>query len=153
MIHQSVMTSSLRIKILQIDKFSNFSCNIVITVKASIHDATLLHANVACNKVASCMLKFHATKVACNIFACNNVASCMVVFCMQQMLHETKLHRVCRVLHATMLHATCCMEIEHVLFSCNILHQNCINYYDNDNHYQKYDQTIKIDNRKSACFS
>ena len=79
----------------------------------------------------------------------------MVVFCMQQMLHETKLHRVCRVLHATMLLATCCMEIEHVLFSCNILHQNCINYYenDNDNHYQKYDQAIKIDNRKSACFS
>ena len=45
------------------------------------------------------------------------------------------------------------MEIEHVLFSCNILHQNYINYYDNDNdndkHYQTYDQAIKIDNRKS----
>ena len=42
-----------------------------ICLKAPIHDATLLHANVACNKVASCMLKFHATKVACNIFAFN----------------------------------------------------------------------------------
>ena len=94
-------------------------------------------------------------KISCNkgcssIVACNNVASCMVVFCMQQMLHETKLHRVCRVLHAT-----CCMEIEHVLFSCNILHQNYINYYDNDNdkHYQKYDQAIKIDNRKSSLLN
>ena len=79
-------------------------------VKPTIHDATLLHANVACNKVASCM-----SSIACNL----------------------------------------CMEIEHVLFSCNILHQNCINFYnnDNDNHYQKYDQAIKIDNRKSACFS
>ena len=119
-----------------------------MAVKPTIHDATLLHVNVACNKVASCMLKFHATKVACN-----NVASCMVVFCMQQMLHETKLHRVCRVLNATMLHATCCMEIEHVLFSCNILHQNYINYYDNDKHYQKYDQAIKIDNRKSSLLN
>ena len=66
------------------------------------------------------------------------------------MLHETKLHRVCRVLHAT-----CCMEIEQVLFSCNILHQNYINYYDNDNdkHYQKYDQAIKIDNRKSSLLN
>ena len=100
------------------------------------------------------MLKFHVTKVACN-----NVASCMVVFCMQQMLHETKLHRVCRVLYATMLyttmlHTTCCMEIEHVLFSCNILHQNYINYYDNDKHnHQKYDQAIKIDNRKSSLLN
>ena len=96
------------------------------------------------------MLKFHATKVACKIVACNNVASCMVVFCMQQMLHETKLHRVCRVLHAS-----CCMEIEHVLFPCNILHQNYINYYDNDNdkHYQKYDQAIKIDNIKSSLLN
>ena len=114
-------------------------------LKAPIHDATLLHANVACNKVASCMLKFHATKVACNIFACNNVASCMGALRIEQIFKN----------NFFMLHATCCMEIEHVLFSCNILHQNCINYYDNDNdnHYQIYDQAIKIDNRKSACFS
>ena len=107
-----------------------------------------------------CMQMLHMQQ-SCIVYvkiSCNK--GCMQHFCMQQccivygsMLHETKLHRVCRVLHATMLHATCCMEIEHVLFSCNILHQNCINYYDNDNHYQKYDQAIKIDNRKSACFS
>ena len=82
-------------------------------------------------------------KIPCNIVACNNVASCMVVFFMQQMLHETKLHRVCRVLHATMLHATCCMEIEHVLFSCNILHQNYVNYYDNDITISIIKDTIK----------
>ena len=39
-------------------------------VKPTIHDATLLHANVACNKVASCM-----SSIACNLLHGNRTCS------------------------------------------------------------------------------
>ena len=67
------------------------SCEILDSLKAIIHGATLLHAT-CCTKLNGCQLG----------------ATC----CMQQnRISYTVQHVACNVLHATMLHrVTCCMQ-------------------------------------------
>ena len=82
-------------------KYSNLSLNYYVIIKPTIHDATKLHATVA-----SCMLNFPCNKVEKNI-----VASCMSKCCVQ----------ICCTVYVDCCTKHCCMEIEHVQFSCNIV--------------------------------